>query len=118
MWLMLFVWDDFYVKYVNCVMVMIDGIGVGDDVLWMVCELVCEIFGGIFIGVYVVCQELVFFWGGCIKVDEVFDVVVQWVRGFGVDMKVIYIEGKDIGCSVCLVVLECNVDFVVIVFQD
>ena len=39
-------------------------------------------------------------------------------RGFGVDMKAIHTEGKDIGRSVCLAASECNADLVVIASQD
>ena len=115
---MLLVRDDLYVKHVNRVMVTIDGTGVGDDALRTACELVREIPGGTLTGVHVVRQESAPSRGGRTKADEVLDAAVQRARGFGVDMKAIHTEGKDIGRSVCLAASECNADLVVIASQD
>ena len=111
---MLLVRDDLYVKHVNRVMVTIDGTGVGDDALRTACELVREIPGGTLTGVHVVRQESAPSRGGRTKADEVLDAAVQRARGFGVDMKAIHTEGKDIGRSVCQAASECNADLVVI----
>ena len=115
---MLLVRDDLYVKHVNRVMVTIDGTGVGDDALRTACELVREIPGGTLTGVHVVRQESAPSRGGRTKADEVLDAAVQRARGFGVDMKAIHTEGKDIGRSVCMAASECNADLVVIASQD
>ena len=115
---MLLVRDDLYVKHVNRVMVTIDGTGVGDDALRTACELVREIPGGTLTGVHVVRQESAPSRGGRTKADEVLDAAVQRARGFGVDMKAIHTEGKDIGRSVCQAASECNADLVVIASQD
>ena len=115
---MLLVRDDHYVKHGNRVMVTIDGTGVGDDALRTACELVREIPGGTLTGVHVVRQESAPSRGGRTKADEVLEAAVQRARGFGVDMKAIHIEGKDIGRSVCQAASECNSDLVVIASQD
>ncbi|MAI96536.1 MAG: universal stress protein UspA [Synechococcus sp. MED650] len=115
---MLLVRDDLYVKHVNRVMVTIDGTGVGDDALRSACELVREVPDGSLTGVHVVRQESAPSRGGRSKADEILDAAVQRARGFGVDLKAIHMEGKDIGRTVCAAAEECRADLVVIASQD
>ena len=115
---MLLVRDDLYVKHVNRVMVTIDGTGVGDDALRTACELVREVPDGSLTGVHVVRQESAPSRGGRSKADENLDAAVQRARGFGVDLKAIHMEGKDIGRTVCAAAEECRADLVVIASQD
>ncbi|MEC8688510.1 MAG: universal stress protein [Cyanobacteriota bacterium] len=115
---MLLVRDDLYVKHVNRVMVTIDGTGVGDDALRTACELVREVPDGSLTGVHVVRQESAPSRGGRSKADEILDAAVQRARGFGVDLKAIHVEGKDIGRTVCAAAEECRADLVVIASQD
>lgn len=115
---MLLVRDDLYVKHVNRVMVTIDGTGVGDDALRTACELVREVPDGSLTGVHVVRQESAPSRGGRSKADEILDAAVQRARGFGVDLKAIHMEGKDIGRTVCAAAEECRADLVVIASQD
>jgi len=115
---MLLVRDDLYVKHVNRVMVTIDGTGVGDDALRTACELVREVPDGSLTGVHVVRQESAPSRGGRSKADENLDAAVQRARGFGVDLKAIHVEGKDIGRTVCAAAEECRADLVVIASQD
>ena len=115
---MLLVRDDLYVKHVNRVMVTIDGTGVGDDALRNACELVREVPDGSLTGVHVVRQESAPSRGGRSKADEILDAAVQRARGFGVDLKAIHMEGKDIGRTVCAAAEECRADLVVIASQD
>ena len=115
---MLLVRDDLYVRHINRVMVTIDGTGVGDDALRDACELVREIPGGTLTGVHVARQELAPSRGGRTKTDEILDAAVERARGFGVEMKTVHTEGKDIGRSVCAVAAEINTDLLVIASQD
>ena len=115
---MLLVRDDLYVKHVNRVIVTIDGTGVGDDALRTACELVREVPDGSLTGVHVVRQESAPSRGGRSKADEILDAAVQRARGFGVDLKAIHVEGKDIGRTVCAAAEECRADLVVIASQD
>ncbi|MDA7436936.1 universal stress protein, partial [Synechococcus sp. AH-601-B19] len=105
---MLLVRDDLYVKHINRVMVTIDGTGVGDDALRTACELVRDIPGGTLTGLHVVRQESAPSRGGRTKADDILDAAVQRARSFGVDLKAIHTEGKDIGRSVCAVAEEIN----------
>ncbi len=115
---MLLVRDDLYVRHVNRVMVTIDGTGVGDDALKTACELVRDIPGGTLTGLHVVRQESAPSRGGRTKADDILDAAVQRARSFGVDLKAIHTEGKDIGRSVCAVAEEINADMLVIASQD
>ena len=115
---MLLVRDDLYVRHINRVMVTIDGTGVGDDALRTACELVRDIPGGTLTGLHVVRQESAPSRGGRTKADDILDAAVQRARSFGVDLKAIHTEGKDIGRSVCAVAEEINADMLVIASQD
>ena len=115
---MLLVRDDLYVRHVNRVMVTIDGTGVGDDALRTACELVRDIPGGTLTGLHVVRQESAPSRGGRTKADDILEAAVQRARSFGVDLKTIHTEGKDIGRSVCAVAEEINADMLVIGSQD
>ena len=115
---MLLVRDDLYVRHINRVMVTIDGTGVGDDALRTACELVRDIPGGSLTGLHVVRQESAPSRGGRTKADDILDAAVQRARSFGVDLKAIHTEGKDIGRSVCAVAEEINADMLVIASQD
>ena len=115
---MLLVRDDLYVRHINRVMVTIDGTGVGDDALKTSCELVRDIPGGTLTGLHVVRQESAPSRGGRTKADDILDAAVQRARSFGVDLKAIHTEGKDIGRSVCAVAEEINADMLVIASQD
>ena len=115
---MLLVRDDLYVRHINRVMVTIDGTGVGDDALRSACELVRDIPGGTLTGLHVVRQESAPSRGGRTRADDILDAAVQRARSFGVDLKAIHTEGKDIGRSVCAVAEEINADMLVIASQD
>jgi nucleotide-binding universal stress UspA family protein len=115
---MLLVRDDLYVRHVNRVMVTIDGTGVGDDALKTACEFVRDIPGGTLTGLHVVRQESAPSRGGRTKADDILEAAVQRARSFGVDLKTIHTEGKDIGRSVCAVAEEINADMLVIASQD
>ena len=115
---MLLVRDDLYVRHINRVMVTIDGTGVGDDALRTACELVRDIPGGSLTGLHVVRQESAPSRGGRTRADDILDAAVQRARSFGVDLKAIHTEGKDIGRSVCAVAEEINADMLVIASQD
>ena len=115
---MLLVRDDLYVRHINRLMVTIDGTGVGDDALKTACELVRDIPGGTLTGLNVVRQESAPSRGGRTKADDILDAAVQRARSFGVDLKAIHTEGKDIGRSVCAVAEEINADILVIASQD
>ena len=115
---MLLVRDDLYVRHVNRVMVTIDGTGVGDDALRTACELVRDIPGGTLTGLHVVRQESAPSRGGRTKADDILDAAVQRARSFGVDLKTVHTEGKDIGRSVCAVAEDINADMLVIASQD
>ena len=115
---MLLVRDDLYVRHINRVMVTIDGTGVGDDALRTACELVRDIPGGTLTGLHVVRQESAPSRGGRTRADDILDAAVQRARSFGVDLKAIHTEGKDIGRSVCAVAEEINADMLVIASQD
>jgi nucleotide-binding universal stress UspA family protein len=115
---MLLVRDDLYVRHVNRVMVTIDGTGVGDDALRTACELVRDIPGGTLTGLHVVRQESAPTRGGRTKADDILDAAVQRARSFGVDLKTVHTEGKDIGRSVCAVAEDINADMLVIASQD
>ena len=115
---MLLVRDDLYVRHINRVMVTIDGTGVGDDALRTACELVRDIPGGTLTGLHVVRQESAPSRGGRTKADDILDAAVQRARSFGVDLKAVHTEGKDIGRSVCAVAEEINADMLVIASQD
>ena len=114
----LLVRDDLYVRHINRVMVTIDGTGVGDDALRTACELVRDIPGGTLTGLHVVRQESAPSRGGRTKADDILDAAVQRARSFGVDLKAIHTEGKDIGRSVCSVAEDINADMLVIASQD
>ena len=115
---MLLVRDDLYVRHVNRVMVTIDGTGVGDDALRTACELVRDIPGGSLTGIHVVRQESAPSRGGRTRTDEILEAAVQRARSFGVEMKTIHTEGKDIGRSVCALAEEAKTDLLVIASQD
>jgi nucleotide-binding universal stress UspA family protein len=115
---MLLVKDDLYVRHVNRVMVTIDGTGVGDDALKTACEFVRDIPGGTLTGLHVVRQESAPSRGGRTKADDILEAAVQRARSFGVDLKTIHTEGKDIGRSVCAVAEDINADMLVIASQD
>jgi len=115
---MLLVRDDLYVRHVNRVLVTIDGTGVGDDALRIACELVRDIPGGTLTGLHVVRQESAPSRGGRTKADDILDAAVQRARSFGVDLKTVHTEGKDIGRSVCAVAEDINADMLVIASQD
>ena len=115
---MLLVRDDLYVRHVNRVMVTIDGTGVGDDALRTACELVRDIPGGTLTGLHVVRQESAPSRGGRTKADDILEAAIQKARSFGVDLKTIHTEGKDIGRSVCAVAEKINADMLVIASQD
>ena len=115
---MLLVRDDLYVRHVNRVMVTIDGTGVGDDALKPACEFVRDIPGGTLTGLHVVRQESAPSRGGRTKADDILDAAVQRARSFGVDLKTVHTEGKDIGRSVCAVAEDINADMLVIASQD
>jgi nucleotide-binding universal stress UspA family protein len=115
---MLLVRDDLYVRHVNRVLVTIDGTGVGDDALRTACELVRDIPGGTLTGLHVVRQESAPSRGGRTKADDILDAAVQRARSFGVDLKTVHTEGKDIGRSVCAVAEDINADMLVIASQD
>lgn len=115
---MLLVRDDLYVRHINRVMVTIDGTGVGDDALRDACELVRDIPGGTLTGVHVARQESVSSRGGRTRTDEILDAAVQRARTFGVEMKTVHAEGKDVGRSVCDVAGTINADLLVIASQD
>ena len=115
---MLLVRDDLYIRHINRVMVTIDGTGVGDDALRTACELVRDIPGGTLTGLHVVRQESAPSRGGRTRADDILDAAVQRARSFGVDLKAIHTEGKDIGRSVCAVAEEINADMLVIASQD
>ena len=115
---MLLVRDDLYVRHVNRVLVTIDGTGVGDDALRTACELVRDIPGGTLTGLHVVRQESAPTRGGRTKADDILDAAVQRARSFGVDLKTVHTEGKDIGRSVCAVAEDINADMLVIASQD
>jgi nucleotide-binding universal stress UspA family protein len=115
---MLLVRDDLYVRHVNRLLVTIDGTGVGDDALRTACELVRDIPGGTLTGLHVVRQESAPSRGGRTKADDILDAAVQRARSFGVDLKTVHTEGKDIGRSVCAVAEDINADMLVIASQD
>ena len=115
---MLLVRDDLYVRHVNRVMVTIDGTGVGDDALRTACELVRDIPGGTLTGLHVVRQESAPSRGGRTKADDILEAAIQKARSFGVDLKTIHTEGKDIGRSVCAIAEKINADMLVIASQD
>ena len=115
---MLLVRDDLYVRHVNRVMVTIDGTGVGDDALRTACELVRDIPGGSLTGIHVVRQESAPSRGGRTRTDEILEAAVQRARTFGVEMKTIHTQGKDIGRSVCALAEEAKTDLLVIASQD
>ena len=115
---MLLVRDDLYVRHVNRVMVTIDGTGVGDDALRSACELVREVPGGTLTGVHVVGQETAPTRGGLSKVDDLLRNATQRARSFGVELKPVTIQGKDVGRSVCRAAEEANADLLVIASQD
>jgi nucleotide-binding universal stress UspA family protein len=98
--------------------VTIDGTGVGDDALRTACELVRDIPGGTLTGLHVVRQESAPSRGGRTKADDILDAAVQRARSFGVDLKTVHTEGKDIGRSVCAVAEDINADMLVIASQD
>jgi nucleotide-binding universal stress UspA family protein len=100
------------------VLVTIDGTGVGDDALRTACELVRDIPGGTLTGLHVVRQESAPSRGGRTKADDILDAAVQRARSFGVDLKTVHTEGKDIGRSVCAVAEDINADMLVIASQD
>jgi nucleotide-binding universal stress UspA family protein len=106
------------VRHVNRVLVTIDGTGVGDDALRTACELVRDIPGGTLTGLHVVRQESAPSRGGRTKADDILDAAVQRARSFGVDLKTVHTEGKDIGRSVCAVAEDINADMLVIASQD
>jgi nucleotide-binding universal stress UspA family protein len=56
--------------------------------------------------------------GGRTKADDILDAAVQRARSFGVDLKTVHTEGKDIGRSVCAVAEDINADMLVIASQD
>ena len=99
-------------------MVTIDGTGVGDDALRTACELVRDIPGGTLTGLHVVRQESAPSRGGRTKADDILDAAVQRARSFGVDLKTVHTEGKDIGRRVCEVANDINADMLVIASQD
>ena len=111
---MLLVRDDLYVRHVNRVMVTIDGTGVGDDALRTACELVRDIPGGTLTGLHVVRQESAPSRGGRTKADDILEAAIQKARSFGVDLKTIHTEGKDIGRSVCAIAEKINAEMLVI----
>jgi nucleotide-binding universal stress UspA family protein len=91
---------------------------VGDDALRTACELVRDIPGGTLTGLHVVRQESAPSRGGRTKADDILDAAVQRARSFGVDLKTVHTEGKDIGRSVCAVAEDINADMLVIASQD
>jgi len=99
-------------------MVTIDGTGVGDDALRTACELVRDIPGGSLSGIHVVSQESAPSRGGRTRTDEILEAAVQRARTFGVEMKTIHTQGKDIGRSVCALAEEAKTDLLVIASQD
>jgi len=115
---MLLVRDDLYVRHVNRVMVTIDGTGVGDDALRNACQLVKQIPGGTLTGVHVVSQETAPSRGGLSKADELLNAAAQRARGFGVDLKGLTVQGKDIGRAVCQAAEQTNADLLVVASQD
>ena len=115
---MLLVRDDLYVRHVNRVMVTIDGTGVGDDALRTACELVKQIPGGTLTGVHVVSQETAPSRGGLSKADELLKTAAQQGRRFGVELKGLTVQGKDIGRAVCQAAEEAHADLLVIASQD
>ena len=115
---MLLVRDDLYVRHVNRVMVTIDGTGVGDDALRNACQLVKQIPGGTLTGVHVVSQETAPSRGGLSKADELLNAAAQRSRGFGVDLKGLTVQGKDIGRAVCQAAEQTNADLLVVASQD
>ena len=115
---MLLVRDDLYVRHVNRVMVTIDGTGVGDDALRTACELVKQIPGGTLTGVHVVSQETAPSRGGLSKADELLHTAAQQARRFGVELKGLTFQGKDIGRAVCQAAEQANADLLVIASQD
>lgn len=115
---MLLVRDDLYVRHVNRVMVTIDGTGVGDDALRTACELVKQIPGGTLTGVHVVSQETAPSRGGLSKADELLQIAAQQARRFGVELKGLTFQGKDIGRAVCQAAEQANADLLVIASQD
>ncbi len=115
---MLLVRDDLYVRHVNRVMVTIDGTGVGDDALRNACQLVKQIPGGTLTGVHVVSQETAPSRGGLSKADELLNAAAQRARGFGVDLKGLTVQGKDIGRAVCQAAKQTNADLLVVASQD
>ena len=115
---MLLVRDDLYVRHVNRVMVTIDGTGVGDDALRSACELVQQIPGGPLTGVHVVSQETAPSRGGLSKADELLQAAAQRARSFGVELKCLTVQGKDIGRAVCQAAEQGNADLLVIASQD
>ena len=115
---MLLVRDDLYVRHVNRVMVTIDGTGVGDDALRNACQLVKQIPGGTLTGVHVVSQETAPSRGGLSKADELLNAAAQRASGFGVDLKGLTVQGKDIGRAVCQAAKQTNADLLVVASQD
>ena len=115
---MLLVRDDLYVRHVNRVMVTIDGTGVGDDALRTACELVKQIPGGTLTGVHVVSQETAPSRGGLSKADQLLETAAQQARRFGVELKGLTVQGKDIGRAVCQAAEDGNADLLVIASQD
>ena len=115
---MLLVRDDLYVRHVNRVMVTIDGTGVGDDALRTACELVAQIPGGTLTGIHVVSQETAPSRGGLSKADEVLQTAEQQARRFGIELKGLTVQGKDIGRAVCSAAEQTNADLLVIASQD
>lgn len=115
---MLLVRDDLYVRHVNRVMVTIDGTGVGDDALRTACELVAQIPGGTLTGIHVVSQETAPSRGGLSKADEVLQTAAQQARRFGIELKGLTVQGKDIGRAVCSAAAQTNADLLVIASQD
>ena len=115
---MLLVRDDLYVRHVNRVMVTIDGTGVGDDALRSACELVQQIPGGTLTGVHVVSQETAPSRGGLSKADRLLQAAAQRARNFGVELKCLTVQGKDIGRAVCQAAEQANADLLVIASQD
>ena len=115
---MLLVRDDLYVRHVNRVMVTVDGTGVGDDALRTACELVTQIPGGTLTGIHVVSQETAPSRGGLSKADEVLQTAAQQARRFGIELKGLTVQGKDIGRAVCSAAAQTNADLLVIASQD
>ena len=69
-------------------------------------------------GVHVVGQATSPTRGGLSKVDDLLRNATQRARSFGVELKPVTIEGKDIGRAVCQAAEEANADLLVIASQD